>query len=281
VTSVFGRTSAVVAASGDYTVAQVTGAAPLASPAFTGTINATAATTNVATVSLGDNSTKAASTAWVVGQGFGVGTGNVSNTGTPANGQIAQWTNATTIQGVGTTGSLGSVVLSVSPALTGNPTAPTQSLGDSSTRLATTQFVQQAGLTPIIFASAILSSLNLLALHVTPINLIPTPGAGFAIYPLFVSLEYKFNTTPYTIHGDSIKLDYGSTPTAFIQTFSETGFFDQGASQVKFFNANVANGALTAVANQPFTIYGAGGTDMTAGDGTAVVYIYYALIALQ
>jgi hypothetical protein len=38
VTSVFGRTGAIVAASGDYTVAQVTGAAPSASPTFTGTI---------------------------------------------------------------------------------------------------------------------------------------------------------------------------------------------------------------------------------------------------
>jgi len=37
VQSVFGRTGAVVAVSGDYTVAQVTGAAPLASPTFTGT----------------------------------------------------------------------------------------------------------------------------------------------------------------------------------------------------------------------------------------------------
>lgn len=37
VRSVFGRTGAVVAATGDYTVAQVTGAAPLASPALTGT----------------------------------------------------------------------------------------------------------------------------------------------------------------------------------------------------------------------------------------------------
>src|SRR5437667_6522285 len=37
VTSVFGRTGAVVATTGDYAVAQVTGAAPLASPTFTGT----------------------------------------------------------------------------------------------------------------------------------------------------------------------------------------------------------------------------------------------------
>src|ERR1700680_4147623 len=37
VNSVFGRSAAIVAASGDYTVSQVTGAAPLASPTFTGT----------------------------------------------------------------------------------------------------------------------------------------------------------------------------------------------------------------------------------------------------
>lgn len=37
VSSVFTRTGSITAASGDYTVAQVTGAAPIASPAFTGT----------------------------------------------------------------------------------------------------------------------------------------------------------------------------------------------------------------------------------------------------
>lgn len=37
VNSIFGRTGTVVAASGDYTVDQVTGAASLASPPFTGT----------------------------------------------------------------------------------------------------------------------------------------------------------------------------------------------------------------------------------------------------
>ena len=38
VSSVFGRTGTVAAQSGDYSVAQVTGAAPLASPTFTGTV---------------------------------------------------------------------------------------------------------------------------------------------------------------------------------------------------------------------------------------------------
>ena len=44
VASVFGRTGAVVATSGDYSVAQVTGAAPLASPTFTGTVAGITAT---------------------------------------------------------------------------------------------------------------------------------------------------------------------------------------------------------------------------------------------
>jgi hypothetical protein len=44
VSSVFGRTGAVTATSGDYAVAQVTGAAPLASPTFTGTLTTPALT---------------------------------------------------------------------------------------------------------------------------------------------------------------------------------------------------------------------------------------------
>ena len=61
VSSVFGRTGAVVAASGDYAVSQITGAAPLASPAFTGTATGP-------TQSAGDNSTKLATTAYVRGE---------------------------------------------------------------------------------------------------------------------------------------------------------------------------------------------------------------------
>jgi hypothetical protein len=68
VTSVFGRTGAVAAGSGDYSVGQVTGAAPLASPTFTGTpvvpgyvtagttVNGHALTSNV-TVSASDLTT--------------------------------------------------------------------------------------------------------------------------------------------------------------------------------------------------------------------------------
>lgn len=58
VVSIFGRTGTVVATTGDYTVGQITGAAPLASPAFTGT-------PTVPTATGGTNTTQVASTAFV------------------------------------------------------------------------------------------------------------------------------------------------------------------------------------------------------------------------
>jgi hypothetical protein len=58
VSSVFGRTGAVAAISGDYGVSQVTGAAPLASPALTGSPTAP-------TQSAGDSSAKIATDAFV------------------------------------------------------------------------------------------------------------------------------------------------------------------------------------------------------------------------
>jgi hypothetical protein len=87
ISSVFGRTGAVVAASGDYSVAQITGAAPAASPSFSGTVTEPDGTTNTssgyafahaltlpsgsvaATQSAGDNSTKVATTAYVRSEG--------------------------------------------------------------------------------------------------------------------------------------------------------------------------------------------------------------------
>jgi hypothetical protein len=100
VNSVFGRTGAVVAASGDYSVSQVTGAAPTASPTFTGT------------VTLPDGST-VSSSAWSLSSHFP--TLNQNTTGTAAN-------------------------LSGTPALPSGTTATTQSANDSSTKIATDAF---------------------------------------------------------------------------------------------------------------------------------------------
>jgi hypothetical protein len=73
VTSVFSRTGAVVAVSGDYSVGQVTGAAPLASPTFTGVPAAP-------TAAPGTNTTQLATTAFVTAAVAGGGILAQSNT---------------------------------------------------------------------------------------------------------------------------------------------------------------------------------------------------------
>lgn len=68
------------------------------------------------------------------------GGGNVSNVGTPTNGQLAQWTDATHIQGIAAS-TLGFAPLA-SPVFTGDPQAPTPATADNDTSVATTAFVQ-------------------------------------------------------------------------------------------------------------------------------------------
>jgi hypothetical protein len=137
VSSVFGRTGAVTATSGDYGVSQVTGAAPLASPTFTGT------------ATLPDGST-ISSSAWSLSSHFPTlnqnSTGTAANlSGTPA---LPSGTTATTQSAGDSSTKLAtdafvatSFAPLASPALTGTPTAPTASAGTNSTQVATTAYV--------------------------------------------------------------------------------------------------------------------------------------------
>ncbi len=106
VVSVFGRIGTVTAQTGDYSVAQITGAAPLASPNFSGTPTAP-------TPATADNSTTLATTAYVQ-----------ANIGSLSVGQIS-----------------GAAPLA-SPTFTGTPAAPTPATADNTTKLATTAYVQ-------------------------------------------------------------------------------------------------------------------------------------------
>jgi hypothetical protein len=119
VSSVFGRTGAVTAASGDYTVSQITGAAPLASPTFTGTVTEPVPTLPSQTANYffaaPNGSAGAPSFRAIVASD--VPTLNQNTTGTAAN-------------------------LSGTPALPNGTTATTQAAGDNSTKIATTAYVR-------------------------------------------------------------------------------------------------------------------------------------------
>lgn len=112
VTSVFTRGGAVIAVSGDYGVAQVAGAAPLASPALTGT-------PTVPTAAPGTGTTQAASTAFV--------------------------SAAVTVESARAQSAEGTLAPLASPAFTGIPTtATTPAVADNSLKLATTAYADRA-----------------------------------------------------------------------------------------------------------------------------------------
>lgn len=113
---------------------KLNGAAPLASPSFTGT---PVAPTPVAA----DSSTKIATTAFV--QGLVTSAGSALNMDNATAGVLAVVRGGT---GVTTSTGSGSTVLSISPALGGTPTAPTAGSSTNNTQLATTAFVQAVNL---------------------------------------------------------------------------------------------------------------------------------------
>lgn len=121
VTTVAGRTGDVVLA-----VADVSGAAPLASPALTGVPTAPTAT-------LGTNTTQIATTAFVqaavVASMAGVSSFNTR-------------TGAVVLQAADVTGVGGALL--ASPTFTGTPAAPTATAGTNTTQIATTAFVTAA-----------------------------------------------------------------------------------------------------------------------------------------
>jgi len=149
VTSVAGRTGAVTLG-----VADVGGAAPLASPALTGTPSAPTAVA-------GDSTTKLATTAFVAAATAGGG----------AVTSVAGRTGAVTL---GVADVAGAAPLA-SPALTGTPSAPTAVVGDSTTKLATTGFVAASFLTTAT-AGSTYAPLASPVLTGTPQA--PTPAAG-------------------------------------------------------------------------------------------------------
>jgi hypothetical protein len=104
-------------------------AAPLASPALTGTPTAPTAAQDTGT-------TQIASTAYVLGQ---AGTALPIVDGTAAAGSSTRWSRQDHVHPTDT-----SRAPLASPALTGTPTAPTAAAGTSTTQLATTAFVTGA-----------------------------------------------------------------------------------------------------------------------------------------
>ncbi len=168
VSTVFGRTGAVVKVTGDYAVGDVTGAAALAGPAFTGTPTAPTAaaatnTTQLATTAYADAAVGVEATARSSADALLAPLASPTFTGTPA---LPTGTTAVTQTALNNTTKVATTAYAdaavaaeatartgagyaplSSPTFTGTPALPTgttgvtQTAGDSTTRVATTAFV--------------------------------------------------------------------------------------------------------------------------------------------
>lgn len=189
VNSVFGRTGLITGQTGDYSVGQVTGAAPLASPTLTGTPSAP-------TAAPGTNTTQVASTAFVadalasatspVASVFGRTGAVVAQAGDYA---VADVTGAAPL---------------ANPTFTGDPKAPTPSLGDNDTSIATTAFVKGQGYLDS------LTSLNLITPQIgtvgTALNAIitalgVTPNSAYTSIAAQSGQEQTFTVTGAAVTG--------------------------------------------------------------------------------
>jgi hypothetical protein len=131
----------------------------------------------------------------------------------------------------------------------------------------------------------LLSSAQLLALQTTAIQLLNALGANWAYLPTSMSVQYKFNTTAYTIANadNRFQIEYTGKSVNLLSTLA-TGLVDQVVNEVVTARPAVVGAifAQTNMANLGLELKLAGTTPaLTLGDGTVVVTLGYEILVLQ
>jgi hypothetical protein len=133
-------------------------------------------------------------------------------------------------------------------------------------------------------ATVTLTSAQLKALRATPVQLVAAPGAGKVIQAISSFWQYSAGATPYTVPDGSLVIYNATAGLVLGERFTENaaGFLDQAASQVLLLNAdNTQAQPATSFANKALLIANNGSGEWTAGDGTVIVTVYYAVVTLS
>jgi hypothetical protein len=259
VSSVFSRTGAVVATSGDYTATQITN-----TPA--GNI----AATNVQTA-LNELDTEK---------------GNAL-TANP----LSQFAATTSLQLAGVlsdeTGT-GSSVFSASPALTGTPTAPTQTAGDNSTKIATTAYVD-ALIMPAFSTSAngYTTSSGASGNWLLGNNTWFTPGSGvqaFVVTPSWTNFNSMITgTVPYytTLGGGTATGNNVYTHTGFTRKFIWDGLTTTHTNGYGHWIANTTAAAAGVQQQSPSIVWEGQGWKTNATAASQSVMAKATLLPIQ
>lgn len=133
-----------------------------------------------------------------------------------------------------------------------------------------------------------LTSSQLLNLATTPVQLIPSPGAGLYINVVSMALNYTAGSTPYTVGGTaSILFLHGANGQEL--SVPTTNFLNQTVSMVitpMVFTGSVGStqfvgpAVVSEMVNQNFNANGINST-ITLGNGTLTLIIYYTIEAIN
>ncbi len=134
----------------------------------------------------------------------------------------------------------------------------------------------------VLFRDVTITTAQMLALNATPIEVIPAPGAGYALV-LDSVLAYKPAGTAYAaIHtDDDIAFKYTDANGAAVAEIEATGFLDQATAQTRFaqsYRAASAESSMTP-SNTPIVAHMLNG-EVTTGTSDLKLRLFYRIIPL-
>lgn len=128
-------------------------------------------------------------------------------------------------------------------------------------------------------ATVNITAAQILALHGTPITIVPAPGANKLVDVSAILYEFNYGTVQYATSTGVVNLYWGSGGTA-IGTNGIASALLKGSSSliigdVPAFAANTSGVALTSMLNKAVVLQNPSATEYTAGDSTLVVKVAY------
>jgi hypothetical protein len=133
----------------------------------------------------------------------------------------------------------------------------------------------------VCYRDVTISSAELLALNATPKELVPAPGAGFALV-LDSVVAYKAAGTAYAgiAAGEDISIRYTDGSGTELAEIEATGFLDQATAQTRFaypFRAASGISSVTPTANAALVAHMLTG-EITTGDSDLKMRVYYRIL---
>lgn len=136
-----------------------------------------------------------------------------------------------------------------------------------------------AGVKPDRSKKVTLTSAQVLALHMTPIEVIAAPGRGKAVVLRGIEARLDYNSAAYGgIAGtEDLEFRYTDATGTEILDVETTGFLDQTTDQTRWTPADAS--AVTPVENAPIVVRLAGA--ITTGNSPLILDIYYLVVPIH